>query len=173
MSATTSDAKSAPFGFRVLPVPEAVSDARRRVVAVVGGWRPGIPEDALHDVELLTGEVVANAVKHTGSPCAVYVHWTGDRVRVEVTDVDPRLPEPADFGQEQETGRGLYLVDSLAADWGSKAGPTGKVVWFEVGPRDTTAPTRSRRSTAQVSSALPFTSSASQPGDPRQPHQFS
>lgn len=133
MSTTDANAGSVPPGFLVPPVLEAVSHARRRVLAIVRGVRPGIAEDALHDVEVLTGEVVANAVTHTRASCTVSVRWTGKRVRVEVTDADRRLPAPSTSGPDEETGRGLQLVEALSAAWGCVAVPAGKVVWFEVG----------------------------------------
>ena len=30
----------------------------------------------------------------------------------------------------EESGRGLFLVSELSADWGSRRTSTGKVVWF-------------------------------------------
>lgn len=123
-----------PYGFRVMPISEAVPAARRRIVAAVRDWRLGITEEAMRDVELLSSEVIANAVEHTGATCAVYVRWTGTRVRVEVTDVDPGLPKPEKANLEEETGRGLLLVSSLSAAWGTETDPTGKVVWFEIEP---------------------------------------
>lgn len=135
MSTSNSNTGSVAPAFLVPPVPEAVSQARRRVLAAVRGFRPGITEEALHDVEVLTGEVVANAVTHTGATCTVCVRWTGTRVRVEVTDADPRPLTPSVPGPDAETGRGLQLVEALATAWGYVTVPAGKVVWFEVGPR--------------------------------------
>ena len=86
---------------------------------------------------LLTSEVVANAVRHAATACAVRVDLEGDVLRVEVADGSATLPQlrrprPDDFG-----GRGLVLVESFARRWGAEPTPTGKVVWFsvEVRPR--------------------------------------
>jgi len=56
---------------------------------------------------------------------------------VEVFDPDMRLPRIRSAGETDEGGRGLYLVDQLAARWGSRPTKDGKAVWFEVpiGPR--------------------------------------
>ncbi|WP_169336551.1 ATP-binding protein, partial [Nocardiopsis prasina] len=43
-----------------------------------------------------------------------------------------RLPRIRSAGADDEGGRGLYLVDQLAARWGSRPTPDGKAVWFEV-----------------------------------------
>jgi len=86
-------------------------------------------------VELLTGELVANAALYGPSDGLVRVRaWrAGDTVRVAVRDdspVDPvvRHPEPS-----APSGRGLALVETLAADWGIEHhGGEGKTVWFSV-----------------------------------------
>jgi hypothetical protein len=56
---------------------------------------------------------------------------------VEVFDQDLRLPRIRSAGENDEGGRGLYLVDQLARRWGSRPTAEGKAVWFEI-------PTRTR-----------------------------
>lgn len=57
----------------------------------------------------------------------------GERaVWVEVLDSDLRLPRIRSAGETDEGGRGLYLVDQLAARWGSRPTNDGKAVWFEI-----------------------------------------
>ncbi len=56
---------------------------------------------------------------------------------VEVFDQDMRLPRIRSAGENDEGGRGLYLVDQLARRWGSRPTADGKAVWFEI-------PTRTR-----------------------------
>lgn len=53
-------------------------------------------------------------------------------VWVEVFDHDLRLPRIRSAGADDEGGRGLYLVDQLAARWGSRPTPDGKFVWFQI-----------------------------------------
>ena len=53
-------------------------------------------------------------------------------VWVEVFDTDLRLPRIRSAAETDEGGRGLYLVDQLAARWGSRPTRDGKAVWFEV-----------------------------------------
>ena len=61
-------------------------------------------------------------------------------VWVEVFDTDLRLPRIRSAGETDEGGRGLYLVDQLAARWGTRPTKDGKSVWFEMpigsGPGD-------------------------------------
>jgi len=55
-----------------------------------------------------------------------------DSVWVEVFDSDLRLPRIRVAGENDEGGRGLYLVDQLASRWGSRPTEDGKSVWFEM-----------------------------------------
>ena len=87
---------------------------------------------------LLASEVVTNAVLHGRSDVRVAVRDMGDTARIEVSDGSARSPRLNRFHVESATGRGLRLVEQLAARWGvAPAGSgdgDGKVVWFEVGP---------------------------------------
>ncbi|MFD4576273.1 SpoIIE family protein phosphatase [Streptomyces sp. NPDC058417] len=91
------------------------------------------------DLELLASEVVTNALVHADSAVDLRLRECADRVRVEVRDSDPRPPVPsAVLGtgraeEEAESGRGLVIVDALAADWGSSPSGRGKTTWFEIG----------------------------------------
>nr|BEK66621.1 hypothetical protein KPHV_38480 [Kitasatospora purpeofusca] len=154
MSVATRQAITpAPFGFRVLPSAEAVPDARRRVIQVVHGWGLPLAEDALRDVELLSSELITNAVSHTDAPCVVCVSWDGDRLRVEVTDVSHELPAAGGIDLDATDGRGLFLVAALATNWGTEPDPAGKRIWFEVGA--TAAVSGDERLTALVRAAAP------------------
>jgi len=51
---------------------------------------------------------------------------------VEVFDSDLRLPRLRNAGENDEGGRGLYLVDQLTNRWGSRPTKDGKAVWFEI-----------------------------------------
>ncbi|MDQ3945660.1 MAG: ATP-binding protein, partial [Actinomycetota bacterium] len=54
-------------------------------------------------------------------------------VRVEVMDASESAPAPRVAADEDVSGRGLALVESLARRWGvDPAVGGGKTVWFEV-----------------------------------------
>jgi DNA-binding NarL/FixJ family response regulator len=88
--------------------------------------------EALDTVALLVSELVNNAVVHARSEPDLAVWLTPSRVRVEVTDASPLLPEVRSADLLDGSGRGLALVDALAASWGVEGRPDGKTVWFEV-----------------------------------------
>lgn len=86
---------------------------------------------------LVLSEVVTNAVKygteHDQDVIRIVIEAEGESLRVEIEqprpapDLQPVEPrrDALDFG-----GLGLYIVDELADDWGTEAGPPGHV-WFE------------------------------------------
>ena len=106
-SARSWPVTSSPFS--VPPDEAVVAASRRRIVDVVRGWEVPLPEEVFDDLALLASEVVTNAVRHTRAACAVTVRWTGERVRVEVTDTDPARPALREVSADAEDGRGLLL----------------------------------------------------------------
>lgn len=90
----------------------------------------GGPSD---EIELLVSELATNAIVHARTPLLLTLCRQGGRVRVEVMDDDPTpprvnlQPDPLRPG-----GRGMCLVNALAADWGVNVNDHGKIVWFEV-----------------------------------------
>ena len=113
----------------------AVSQARRFVADVLSDDFPGRDE-----VLLLVSEIAANAVRHSasgdGGEFEVTVSVTGGLVRVEVGDQggasEPRLTGQDAAPDALTGGRGLRIVDALAAKWGHVGDELGRVVWFEV-----------------------------------------
>ncbi|MFJ8851051.1 ATP-binding protein [Streptomyces sp. NPDC102437] len=89
--------------------------------------------------ELLTAELVANAVEHTRSdePIELVVELLPTGCQVEVHDRDPAPPTGLSFpppGGEpdpwQEHGRGLLLLRTLSSSCGHRTTERGKAVWF-------------------------------------------
>ncbi|MFJ4818210.1 ATP-binding protein [Streptomyces sp. NPDC088801] len=92
-------------------------------------------------VALVVGELAANAVQHGRVPGREFgLRLALDRaagvLRVEVADAASakRLPTAAPSScPDDESGRGLLLVDVLAVRWGSAPrSPVGKTVWAEL-----------------------------------------
>lgn len=111
------------------PDPTSARAARGFVVEMAARWSC---EALLDELELLTSEVVTNAVVHGGTDLDVGVLLLPDRVRVEVGDRSADEPVPRAATPEATSGRGLELVETLASAWGTAPGLHGKTVWFEL-----------------------------------------
>jgi anti-sigma regulatory factor (Ser/Thr protein kinase) len=92
---------------------------------------------ASFDAELLTCELVTNAVQHAidAAEVTVAVVRRGTVVHVDVID-DGRtgLPHWREPNRYDEGGRGFQLVNEIAQRWGFRREQAGTCVWFEVGP---------------------------------------
>ncbi|MET9516031.1 ATP-binding protein [Streptomyces sp. NPDC002994] len=119
--------------------PRSVGRARNLLVGQAREWK--VPDDAAETATLLLSELMTNALRHAG--CApgrevwvrlVLQQQTVAILRIEVSDACVVLPHPRDASPDDETGRGLALVDALAARWGAapRECGVGKTVWFEV-----------------------------------------
>lgn len=109
--------------------PRSAGQARRFVTATLEGW------ELAHLCEptvLLTSEMVANAVLHARSPVTVRLRPRDHGVLVDVTDESPVPPRLRSFSPEAATGRGLRLLEGMAAEWGVERASVGKRVWFRV-----------------------------------------
>ncbi|WP_030736305.1 ATP-binding protein [Streptomyces sp. NRRL S-31] len=109
----------------------AVPEARRALRELLLHWgRPGRSEIA----ELLTSELVTNALVHTDRDAVLTAVLEPGGLRVEVRDFVARRPELRGPGSDEDThGRGMVLVQSLADSWGVRPHGVGKSVWFELG----------------------------------------
>ena len=116
---------------RLRSAPQSVREARQFVEAAL----PGVDADTVFTAQLLTSELVTNAVLHAGTEIEVRAWAVGGRVSVRVFDGAPtRLPMPHEQAPEAGTGRGLHMVEHLSAACGVDVSPTGKAVWFELWP---------------------------------------
>ncbi|MER5755025.1 ATP-binding protein [Streptomyces sp. NPDC002088] len=102
------------------------------------GWPPTCTVS--DSAALVVAELAANAVAHgrvkgRGFRLMLTVE-ASDTLRIEVADSrgDRLALARRAASTTDETGRGLLLVDALAARWGSDPWPpSGKVVWAEIG----------------------------------------
>ena len=94
----------------------------------------GVALGVIPVVELLTSELVANAVTHGGpSDVRLRVGFVSGAFEVEVRDRGERLPVTRATGPEVPGGHGMRLVDMLAASWGVRTHRAGgKTVWFTI-----------------------------------------
>lgn len=110
------------------PTSQQVARARHFAAAQARRW--GV---ASSEVEIVVDELATNAVLHARSDFTVRVSLEGRSMLVEVSDANPRSPEPAVPTTAALSGRGLVMVDRLARSWGVRSqAPRGKTVWAEL-----------------------------------------
>ncbi|PKV97526.1 histidine kinase-like protein [Amycolatopsis echigonensis] len=108
----------------------ALRQVRDEAVAFVRRHRPHAAPDAVADASLVLDEMASNAMRHARPPCDLALSLRGDRLLIEVSDSLPVLARCRE-GYEGG-GRGLALIDALAARWGQTPGAGGKTVWAEL-----------------------------------------
>jgi anti-sigma regulatory factor (Ser/Thr protein kinase) len=97
-------------------------------------FRPQLAPTVLDDALILTSELVTNAVLHGKPEISLSVRVEMPNLIIAVSDDSSMMPpaKPELPLLAAPHGRGLAIVDSLAAEWGISRhipGP-GKVVWF-------------------------------------------
>jgi anti-sigma regulatory factor (Ser/Thr protein kinase) len=117
-----------------LATPEAVPAARKAL-----GSLKGVDSSVRSVLELLTSELVTNAVRHGATDPHESILFSARRVdgavRVEVCDEGLTSFDADSEGTDltEPGGHGLVLVEALASRWGVARGKP-KCVWFEAEP---------------------------------------
>ncbi|MFH9395821.1 ATP-binding protein [Streptomyces sp. NPDC017413] len=107
----------------------SVGASRDFVVHVLREWQL---TDLIDDIELCASELTTNALLHgvpPGREFTVRLDLTDDLVRLEVRDSGGGRPEIQHQDETHCSGRGLFLVGELAADFGVDHHVVGKTVW--------------------------------------------
>ncbi|PVC89903.1 diguanylate cyclase [Streptomyces sp. CS090A] len=92
------------------------------------GW--GLDEDTVDATELIVSELVTNAVRYGTPPLRLRL-LLDTSLTCEVHDGSTASPHLRHARTVDEGGRGLFIVSRLAAHWGARHGPDGKVLWTE------------------------------------------
>lgn len=143
---TIRDERACGAVFEADAVAASVAALRHAAVAALRRWH--VPDGTVETVELLTSELVTNAVEHSqhaaacvggvpgserGATVWARVRICGQAVVLEVWDGDPTPPLPREADLHDERGRGLLLLHALAERcgyyWPSGG---GKVVWAQL-----------------------------------------
>ncbi|WP_457430709.1 SpoIIE family protein phosphatase [Streptomyces sp. QTS52] len=111
----------------LLATASSVPTGRAFVGETLAAW--GCPQQT-DDARLLVSEILTNAVQHAQGPLVLHLRRTVSELAVEVGDLSPHLPQPRLAARDEESGRGLILVDTLADNWGVRPDERGKTTWF-------------------------------------------
>ncbi|MEU6735056.1 ATP-binding protein [Streptomyces physcomitrii] len=104
-----------------------VSEVRHSVRATLTSWGASAIAD---DMAVVASELASNALKHACSEATVRLRLVEGQALLEVDDSSVQRPVARRVGAEAEEGRGLFLVQALAAEWGWRYRQGGgKTVW--------------------------------------------
>ena len=114
--------------------PRSAGHFRRHAVNAAQRW--GLRRETEETVEACVSELVTNAIVHgVGRDVLMVLYYTGDSVLTEVFGhalEEPVIPRQA-RSDRAENGRGLFIVESLAREWGSEhTGPGLLRVWANI-----------------------------------------
>jgi anti-sigma regulatory factor (Ser/Thr protein kinase) len=127
-------AGAAVLGSLIIPGrPENVRDARSFAAATLG--QLGAVTDT---AVLLTSELVTNAIRHSrsrsvGGTVGLVILRVPGGLRIEVTDQGSDVSSPMVKGDSYASdGHGLFLVETMAEQWGYLRRTRGTTVWFRL-----------------------------------------
>ncbi|HTJ66695.1 MAG TPA: ATP-binding protein [Actinospica sp.] len=125
--------------FLVRALPESAGHVRKRAEKILRAWECRVDLDT---ATLLLDELFTNALMHgiapgTGAAVAIGVDLveTPTGLHVEVHDPDQGTSDKVlrkPTTDDDESGRGLELVEALSAAWGCGRTSAGKFVFFEL-----------------------------------------
>ena len=114
-----------------LPDPaRAVRQARRACADILTRWK--CDAESVEDAVLIVSEIVTNAIRYCAGPVQLRLSRAADYIRVEVTDSSADEPRLLDARPDDESGRGLRIVNQLATRWGHRPVGNGKQVWADL-----------------------------------------
>jgi anti-sigma regulatory factor (Ser/Thr protein kinase) len=122
------------------PRDTAPGDARATLRLTLATWEL---THVSNEAETVISELVTNAITASRNkapagtdPHPITFRLTADNneLRIEVWDPDPTPPPPETGlpGDDDENGRGLFIVAALTSAWGSYDRNGGKVVWATI-----------------------------------------
>ena len=132
MAGTAAGTDSQLIAFVLPSIPESVRMARFHVRAALGFHKL---DEYANDVEIITSELVTNAIQHVCGDGTETIGvtlartWNPAAVTVIVSDSSPEGPAVHEVPTDSEPGRGLKIVGALSARWGWHPAHGGKAIF--------------------------------------------
>jgi anti-sigma regulatory factor (Ser/Thr protein kinase) len=122
----------------LMATPRAAGQARNLVATMLDHADGGIHDgDTIYTAQLVTSELITNAVLHARTDLHLGLCHDGHTLLIAVADGAPAGQETTSAGswrlcaEADESGRGMAIVATLAADfgWRPRTDMPGKVMW--------------------------------------------
>lgn len=107
--------------------PRSSAEARRLVTGRLTEWDL---DDLAFTTALVASELVTNAIRYAEGPIELRL-IRGGALICEVADSSGSAPHLRHALDDDEGGRGLYLVAQLTQGWGTRRAGRGKTIWAE------------------------------------------
>ncbi|MDX6311265.1 MAG: hypothetical protein QOF44_729, partial [Streptomyces sp.] len=108
--------------------PAAVSRTRSAVMALLSDWDL---DELAFTTELIVSELVTNAIRYAADPIQLRI-IRNDALICEVSDSSSTSPHLRRARNDEENGRGLFIVSQLTDRWGTRYTTAGKTIWAEL-----------------------------------------
>ncbi|MFI5974860.1 amino acid permease [Streptomyces sp. NPDC051452] len=113
--------------WELAPDPAAVATIRTAVGKQLRDWEL---DELSFATELIVSELVTNAIRYVGGP--IQVRLIRDRTLIcEVSDTGHTTPNLRHAANDDEGGRGLFIIAQMTHHWGTRYTSTGKTIWTE------------------------------------------
>jgi anti-sigma regulatory factor (Ser/Thr protein kinase) len=99
---------------------------------IVRAALPGATTEVVETAQLLTSELVTNAIRHGSGDPILLLDIRTHCLHAEVRDSDTTQDlETLQVEPSMDRGRGLAILDALAPSWGVERRRDGKAIWFD------------------------------------------
>ncbi|MCF3181431.1 ATP-binding protein [Streptomyces polychromogenes] len=84
------------------------------------------------DVVLAAAELLSNAAEHAGGIRRLSLVHHCSLMHIAVTDPSPDPPRLGEHRPGAVGGHGLFIIDRLSFNWGTRSEGSGKTVWADL-----------------------------------------
>lgn len=109
--------------------PRTVGGVRAMLRRLASAWAFSAVVDT---VELVASELVTNVLVHSQDHAWFSLALDAGAIRLTTVDTSSQKPEPRIAGPDDESGRGLAIVQALCFRFGIEQLEGGKRVWAEI-----------------------------------------
>ena len=85
-----------------------------------------------YEAAIIVDELVSNVVVHAKTMFELEVERWQNGIKIIVRDLSIQEPSIQALDPLSESGRGLFMIDSIADEWGHHVHESGKCIWADI-----------------------------------------